>query len=104
VGTYRNSYVGDIKIVRQNGKLDIVEGPNHMRFTLEHLDGDTFIYKHDPELPDYPAKVKFTVGPNGVATALTDSAFMSPRRTRPRHSISLSARVRPDGEIGVSRD
>jgi Domain of unknown function (DUF3471) len=75
VGTYRNSYVGDIKIVRQNGKLDIVEGPNHMRFTLEHLDGDTFIYKHDPELPDYPAKVKFTVGPNGVATALTNSAF-----------------------------
>jgi CubicO group peptidase (beta-lactamase class C family) len=75
VGTYTNPYVGDIKIVPQNEKLDIVEGPNNMRFMLEHLDGDTFIYKHDPELPDYPANVKFTVGPNGVATALTNSAF-----------------------------
>jgi CubicO group peptidase (beta-lactamase class C family) len=75
VGTYTNPYVGDIKIVAQNEKLDIVEGPNDMRFTLEHLDGDKFIYKHDPELPDYPAIVRFTVGPNGVATALTDSAF-----------------------------
>lgn len=75
VGTYTNPYVGDIQIVAQNGKLGIVEGPNDMRFTLEHLDGDTFIYKHDPELPDYPAIVKFTVGPNGVATALTNSAF-----------------------------
>jgi Domain of unknown function (DUF3471) len=75
VGTYTNPYVGNIDIVARNGNLEIVEGPNHMRFTLEHLDGDTFIYKHDPELPDYPAIVKFTVGPNGVATALTDSAF-----------------------------
>jgi hypothetical protein len=33
------------------------------------------IYKHDPELPDYPAIVKFTIGPGGVATALTNSAF-----------------------------
>ncbi len=75
VGTYTNPYVGNINIVARNGKLDIVEGPNAMRFTLEHLDGDTFIYKHDPELPDYPAIVKFTVGRNGVVTALTDSAF-----------------------------
>jgi hypothetical protein len=75
VGTYTNPYVGGIKIVAQSGKLEIVEGPNDMRFTLEHRDGDTFIYKHYPELPDYPAIVKFTVGPNGVATALTNSAF-----------------------------
>ena len=75
VGTYTNPYVGDIEIVAQNGKLEIVEGPNHMRFTLEHLDGDTFIYTDAPEVPDYPADVKFTVGPNGVATALTNSAF-----------------------------
>jgi CubicO group peptidase (beta-lactamase class C family) len=75
VGTYTNPYVGNIEIVVQNSKLEIVEGPNALRFTLEHLYGDTFIYKHDPELPDYPAIVKFTVGPNGVATALTDSAF-----------------------------
>lgn len=75
VGTYTNPYVGDIEIVAQNGKLEIVEGPNHMRFTLEHLDGDTFIYTAAPEIPDYPADVKFTVGPNGVATALTNSAF-----------------------------
>jgi hypothetical protein len=75
VGTYTNPYVGNIDIVARNRNLEIVEGPNQMRFTLEHLDGDKFIYKHDPELPDYPAIVKFTVGPNGVATALTDSAF-----------------------------
>ncbi len=75
VGTYTNPYVGCIKIVARNGKLEIVEGPHDMRFTLEHLDGDTFIYKHYPETPDYPEIVKFGVGPNGVATTLTDSAF-----------------------------
>ena len=75
IGTYTNPYVGDITIEARNGTLEIVEGPNGIRFTLEHLYGDTFIYKHDPELPDYPAIVKFTVGRNGVATALTDSAF-----------------------------
>jgi CubicO group peptidase (beta-lactamase class C family) len=75
VGTYTNPYVGDIEIVAQNGKLEIVEGPNDMRFMLKHLDSDTFIYKHDPELPDYPAIVKFTVGPNDVVTSLTNSAF-----------------------------
>ena len=75
VGTYTNPYVGDIDVVARTGKLEIVEGPNDIRFTLKHLDGDTFSYKHDPELPDYPAIVKFTVGRNGVATALTDSAF-----------------------------
>jgi hypothetical protein len=61
--------------VAQNGKLEIVEGPNHMRFALQHLYGDKFIYEDAPELPDYPAIVEFTVGPNGVATALTNSAF-----------------------------
>ena len=74
-GTYANPYVGDISIVAGNGTLEIVEGPNGIRFTLEHLDGDIFIYKHDPELPDYPAIVKFTVGSNAVAATLTDSAF-----------------------------
>ena len=75
VGTYANAYVGGIDIAPGSGKLEIIEGPNRVRFTLEHLDADTFIYGHDPELPDYPAVVKFTVGSNGVATALTDSAF-----------------------------
>jgi Domain of unknown function (DUF3471)/Beta-lactamase len=75
VGTYTNPYVGNIEIMVQNRKLEIVEGPNALRFTLEHRDGDSFIYTHDPELPDYPAIVTFTVGPNGVATALTDSYF-----------------------------
>jgi CubicO group peptidase (beta-lactamase class C family) len=75
VGTYSNTYVGTIEVVARSGRLEIVEGPNHMRFTLEHLDADTFVYRHDPELPDYPAIVRFTVGSSGVATALTDSAF-----------------------------
>jgi CubicO group peptidase (beta-lactamase class C family) len=80
VGTYTNPYVGDIKILAKNGKLDIVEGPKDMQFTLEHQDGDTFLYTHDPELPDYPATVKFTIGPNGVATALTNSAFKATKQ------------------------
>lgn len=75
VGAYTNPYVGDIEIVAQKGKLEIVEGPNDMRFTLEHLDGDRFIYKRDPETPEYPAIVTFGIGPNGVATTLIDSAF-----------------------------
>lgn len=74
-GTYTNAYVGDTEIVTRNGKLEIVQGPHDMRFPLEHLNGDTFTYVHDPELPDYPAIVQFTVGSNGVASALTNSAF-----------------------------
>jgi hypothetical protein len=36
--------------------------------------------KHDPELPDYPAIVEFTIGPNGVAAALTNSAFKATKQ------------------------
>jgi hypothetical protein len=49
VGAYTNPYVGDIDVVARTGKLEIVEGPNDIRFTLEHLDDDTFSYKHDPD-------------------------------------------------------
>lgn len=75
VGTYRNDYVGDLQIVDNAGKLQLVVGPKGMTYELEHFDGDTFLYLSAPETPDYPSKVTFTIGPDGVVTALTDTTF-----------------------------
>jgi CubicO group peptidase (beta-lactamase class C family) len=75
VGTYRNDYVGDMQIVDNGGKLQLVVGPKGMTYDLEHFDGDTFLYLSAPETPDYPSQVTFTVGPDGVATTLSDSTF-----------------------------
>jgi CubicO group peptidase (beta-lactamase class C family) len=75
VGTYHNDYVGDVQIVSNGGKLQLVAGPKNMTFDLEHFDGDTFLYVSAPETPDYPSKVTFDVGADGTATALTDSTF-----------------------------
>jgi hypothetical protein len=51
VATYTNPHVGDIDVVVRNGKVEIVEGPNDIRFTLKRLDGDTFSYNTTPSCP-----------------------------------------------------
>ena len=77
VGTYSNPYVGDVQIVAQaDGSLAIVEGPGgHSTYPLTHSAGNEFSYVHDPEAPDFKSSVTFTVGPDGVATAVADSTF-----------------------------
>jgi len=77
VGTYRNDYVGDVDVVAVDGGLVIVEGPQGMEFPLEHWDGNTFIYPHDAELPDYRSTVIFDIGSDGVASAVTIDTFDS---------------------------
>jgi hypothetical protein len=65
-----------------------------MRFMLEHVGGDKFIYKDAPELPDYPAVVKFTVGPSDVATALNQLGVRGHRAGHPHADLTPSRRSR----------
>jgi len=47
-------------------------GPGGKRiYTLRHFDRDAYICFPDPESPDVPAGVNFTIGPDGKATAIT---------------------------------
>lgn len=75
VGTYTNEYVGDVEVVVDGDGLAILEGPDKMRFPLEHHDADLSTYAQSPELPDFPTSVAFTVGPDGTATAVEISTF-----------------------------
>ena len=54
------------------GKLTLEVGPGGIaRYPLTHFDRDVFIAYPDPETPDAPQPVTFTLGPDGKAAAVT---------------------------------
>jgi len=59
VGSYTNEYVGTAQVVAVDGGLELLLGPEPMRFALEHWDGDTFSILDAPELPAYRSPVTF---------------------------------------------
>jgi CubicO group peptidase (beta-lactamase class C family) len=61
VGTYTNTYFGDIQITEQGGHLALTIGPDHATFPLDHFNGDTFAYYPPVERAD---------GASGVITNL----------------------------------
>jgi hypothetical protein len=72
VGRYANAYVGEATVSESGGVLTLALGPNGaMRFPLQHFDRDLFLYFPSEEMPDTPAALRFAVGPDGRATALT---------------------------------
>jgi len=75
VGTYANEYAGDIDVVATDGGLEIIMGPARRTFPLTSLDGETFTYVHDPELPDYRSTVVFTFGADDAADSIEVSTF-----------------------------
>lgn len=71
-GRYANAYVGGAEVAAVGDKLELRLGPEgKARFPLIHFNRDVFIHYPTPELPDLPAGVSFSLGPDGTARALT---------------------------------
>ena len=71
-GRYANGYVGEAVVADQQGALTLTVGPGGARsYALRHFDRDLFLYFPNAETPDAPSAVRFTVGANGKASAMT---------------------------------
>jgi CubicO group peptidase (beta-lactamase class C family) len=70
LGTYTNSFFGDIQIIEKGDGLAVIEGPRKMSFPLKHYDRDIFTYQTEGENAEGASGVTFTVGPEGKATTL----------------------------------
>lgn len=74
VGTYFNSYFGEIQIIEANGGLAIVEGPQKLSFPLKHYDRDLFTYETIGENGTGATGVTFIIGADQKAnTAVVEN-------------------------------
>lgn len=72
VGRYANAYLGEAVVAGDDGALTLSVGPSGARrYPLHHFDRDLFLYFPDPETPDKPYLLSFTVGADGKAAAMT---------------------------------
>lgn len=70
-GTYRNDFFGDVSVVEENKGLVLIEGPNKMRFPLEHYNRDTFTYLPPGENSPGRSGITFSIGAGGKANDIT---------------------------------
>jgi CubicO group peptidase (beta-lactamase class C family) len=72
-GTYRNAYVGKVKITVENGILYLTRGLHHAPLPLRHWDGNTFLSYPYPASgnPAIPIPVEFAIGADGKASQIT---------------------------------
>jgi CubicO group peptidase (beta-lactamase class C family) len=68
LGTYGNTFFGDMEVVERDGGLAIVLGPQAMTFALTHYDRDSFTYWGEGESSTGISGVTFTLGGDGKAT------------------------------------
>ncbi|MFK8252250.1 serine hydrolase [Ancylobacter terrae] len=72
VGSYANDYVGPGAVAREGGALVLKLGPGGRKaYPLTHFDRDLFLIYPSPEMPDMPSAVRFAIGPDGRAGAIT---------------------------------
>ncbi|TXL69341.1 serine hydrolase [Vineibacter terrae] len=75
-GRYANAFVGDAVVADSNGVLTVSVGPGGAHtYVLKHFDRDLFLCFASPELPDLPSAVRFAIGPDGKASAVTIEAL-----------------------------
>ncbi|HZA66621.1 MAG TPA: serine hydrolase, partial [Geminicoccaceae bacterium] len=67
VGTYENSFFGEIAVIEKGGGLAIVQGPHDMTFAMTHYDRDVFTYETEGESAIGTAGITFTLGADGKA-------------------------------------
>jgi CubicO group peptidase (beta-lactamase class C family) len=77
VGTYTNPYAGTATVAAGAQGLVLQLGPRAWSYPLRHFDRDLFLYVSDPEMPDAPAALQFTMGPDGHAARLTAESLDS---------------------------
>ena len=59
-----------------NGALTLTVGPaGARRYPLRHFDRDLFLSFPDAEAPDRPSAIRFAIGSDGRATAMTVDAL-----------------------------
>lgn len=72
-GTWHNRYSGPIEIAEDDDGLTLTQGPTDDpdTYPLEHWDGDVFTYLPIGENATVRTAVTFTIGPDGIASAMT---------------------------------
>jgi CubicO group peptidase (beta-lactamase class C family) len=76
VGTFANDYAGEISVVESDAGLAIVMGPEgQVQRPLAAIDGATFSFVPDPELPGFAEFVRFEFDADGVANVIKISMF-----------------------------
>jgi CubicO group peptidase (beta-lactamase class C family) len=71
LGTYSNTFFGNIKIVKREEGLAVVQGPKDMTFAMMHFERDTFTYVTEGESAVGTAGIFFHIGADGKATEVT---------------------------------
>ncbi|MDQ2773919.1 MAG: DUF3471 domain-containing protein, partial [Acidobacteriota bacterium] len=75
VGSFRNDYVGKVKVAAANGRLWLTRGVNQPPVPLRHWDGNTFLSYTFTVHPDAPLGVEFTIGVDGNASQVRLQEF-----------------------------
>ena len=71
-GRYTNPYVGEAIVKREAGGLVLKVGPGEGQTTaLHHFDRDLFLTYPSADMPEMPSEVRFSIGPDSRATAVT---------------------------------
>ena len=71
LGSYANDFYGTFEVVADGTGIALVQGPARVTSPLTHWDGDTFTFVPASATPGIRAPLKFTVGPDGLASAIT---------------------------------
>ena len=78
LGTYANAYAGEARGGRGGRRAGAEARPGRRGgLPLAHFDRDTFLYHADAEMPDMPSALRFAIGPDGRAVALTAESLDS---------------------------
>jgi hypothetical protein len=70
VGIYHNDYFGAVEIEATDSGFLLRQGPGRSALSLQHWDGDTFVYETIGENAAGPSAVVFSVGLDQKATSL----------------------------------
>lgn len=70
VGTYRNSFVGDVQVTVEARNVVLLLGPTPMRLPLTHYQRDVFTFALDGEDARGLSAAAFSIGADGAAMAL----------------------------------
>jgi CubicO group peptidase (beta-lactamase class C family) len=71
IGGYANAYLGEAFVSKGEGGLTLKIGPAGRAYPLRHFDRDLFVDFPDPETPDAPSAIRFTIGADGKASSIT---------------------------------
>jgi hypothetical protein len=71
-GRYANPYVGEAIVKREAEGLVLKVGPGEEKTTaLHHFNCDLFLTYPGADMPEMPSEVRFSIGPDSRATAVT---------------------------------